>query len=155
MDRIQNQGYIIDNENNIKTTIITGNNRKMYEQLKGKYKNINIVGYTNKISEYMKNSDLIVSKSGGITLFEAIYSETPIYVINPFLMQEVKNARFIEERKIGQVIWNENIDITDDILSLINNDEAITMMKNNMKSIKKNINQEEILSIIDRFKKEA
>lgn len=145
----------LNNENNIKTTIITGNNRKMYEQLKGKYKNINIVGYTNKISEYMKNSDLIVSKSGGITLFEAIYSETPIYVINPFLMQEVKNARFIEERKIGQVIWNENIDITDDILSLINNDEAITMMKNNMKSIKKNINQEEILSIIDRFKKEA
>ena len=32
----------LNNENNIKTTIITGNNRKMYEQLKGKYKNINI-----------------------------------------------------------------------------------------------------------------
>ena len=51
--------------------------------------------YTNKINEYMRNADLIVSKSGGITLFEAIYSETPIYVVNPFLMQEVKNARFI------------------------------------------------------------
>ncbi|WP_195988646.1 glycosyltransferase [Clostridium sp. D53t1_180928_C8] len=145
----------LNNEKGINTTIITGNNRSMYEELKSKYKNINVIGYTNKINEYMRNADLIVSKSGGITLFEAIYSETPIYVVNPFLMQEVKNARFIEERKIGQVIWNEKDDITDDILSLINDDESIEIMKNNMKKIKENVNQEEILRIINRFGKEA
>ena len=127
----------------------------MYEELKSKYKNINVIGYTNKINEYMRNADLIVSKSGGITLFEAIYSETPIYVVNPFLMQEVKNARFIEERGIGQVVWNEKDDITDDILSIINDDESIEIMKNNMKKIKENVNQEEILRIINRFGKEA
>ena len=145
----------LNNEKDIKTTIITGNNRSMYEELKSKYKNINVIGYTNKINEYMRNADLIVSKSGGITLFEAIYSETPIYVVNPFLMQEVKNARFIEERGIGQVVWNEKANITDDILSLINDDEFIGIMKNNMKIIKENINQEEILRIINRFEKEA
>lgn len=145
----------LNNEKDIKTTIITGNNRSMYEELKSKYKNINVIGYTNKINEYMRNADLIVSKSGGITLFEAIYSETPIYVVNPFLMQEVKNARFIEERGIGQVVWNEKADITDDILSIINDDESIEIMKNNMKKIKENVNQEEILRIINRFGKEA
>ena len=145
----------LNNEKDIKTTIITGNNRSMYEELKSKYKNINVIGYTNKINEYMRNADLIVSKSGGITLFEAIYSETPIYVVNPFLMQEVKNARFIEERGIGQVVWNEKDDITDDILSIINDDESIEIMKNNMKKIKENVNQEEILRIINRFGKEA
>ena len=103
----------------------------------------------------MRNADLIVSKSGGITLFEAIYSETPIYVVNPFLMQEVKNARFIEERGIGQVVWKEKDHITDDILSIINDDESIEIMKNNMKKIKENVNQEEILRIINRFGKEA
>ena len=145
----------LNNEKDIKTTIITGNNRSMYEELKSKYKNINVIGYTNKINEYMRNADLIVSKSGGITLFEAIYSETPIYVVNPFLMQEVKNARFIEERGSGQVVWNEKDDITDDILSIINDDESIEIMKNNMKKIKENVNQEEILRIINRFGKEA
>ena len=145
----------LNNEKNIKTTVITGNNINVYEQLRCKYKNINVVGYTNRINEYMKNSDLIVSKSGGITLFEAIYSETPIYVVNPFLMQEIKNAKFIEKRQIGKVIWNEKVDVTDDILAFINDDEYISIMKNNMKLIKENINQEEILRIINKFKKGA
>ena len=123
----------LNNEKNIKTTVITGNNKKMFEQLKSEYKNIEVLGYTNKIDFYMKRADLIISKSGGITLFEAIYSETPIYVVNPFLIQEVKNAKFIEKRKIGQVIWNEEMDIAKDILSLINDDKAILKMKSNMK----------------------
>ncbi len=92
---------------------------------------------------------------GGITLFEAIYSETPIYVVNPFLLQEVKNAKFIEKRKIGQVVWNKENDIVNDILSLINDDKTISKMKSNMKKIKENINQEEILSVINQFNKEA
>ena len=145
----------LNNEKNIKTTVITGNNKKMFEQLKSKYKNIEVLGYTNKIDFYMKRADLIISKSGGITLFEAIYSETPIYVVNPFLLQEVKNAKFIEKRKIGQVVWNEEMDIAKDILSLINDDKAILKMKSNMKKVKENINQEEILSFIEQFKKEA
>ena len=145
----------LNNEKNIKTTVITGNNKKMFEQLKSKYKNIEVLGYTNKIDFYMKRADLIISKSGGITLFEAIYSETPIYVVNPFLLQEVKNAKFIEKRKIGQVVWNEEMDIAKDILSLINDDKAILKMKSNMKKVKENINQEEILSVIEQFKKEA
>ncbi|WP_195964422.1 MGDG synthase family glycosyltransferase [Clostridium cuniculi] len=142
----------LNNEKNIKTTVITGNNKKMFEQLKSKYKNIEVLGYTNKIDFYMKRADLIISKSGGITLFEAIYSETPIYVVNPFLLQEVKNAKFIEKRKIGQVVWNEEMDIAKDILSLINDDKAILKMKSNMKKVKENINQEEILSVIEQFK---
>ena len=145
----------LNNEKNIKTTVITGNNKKMFEQFKSKYKNIEVLGYTNKIDFYMKRADLIISKSGGITLFEAIYSETPIYVVNPFLLQEVKNAKFIEKRKIGQVVWNEEMDIAKDILSLINDDKAILKMKSNMKKVKENINQEEILSVIEQFKKEA
>ena len=145
----------LNNEKNIKTSVITGNNKKMFEQLKSKYKNIEVLGYTNKIDFYMKRADLIISKSGGITLFEAIYSETPIYVVNPFLLQEVKNAKFIEKRKIGQVVWNEEMDIAKDILSLINDDKAILKMKSNMKKVKENINQEEILSVIEQFKKEA
>ena len=103
----------------------------------------------------MKKADLIISKSGGITLFESIYSETSIYVVNPFLFQEVKNAKFIEDKKIGKVIWDEKIDIAEDILALINDDKAILDMKKNMKKVKENINQEEIFSVINHFNKGA
>ena len=47
-----------------------------------------IIGYTNEVDKYMKEADLILTKSGGITTFEAIYSETPMYIVTPFLSQE-------------------------------------------------------------------
>ena len=71
------------------------------------------------------------------------------------MLQEVKNAKFIEKREIGQVVWNKENDIVNDILSLINDDKTISKMKSNMKKIKENINQEEILSVINHFNKEA
>lgn len=139
----------------IKTTIITGNNKSMYDYLKDKYKNIKVIGYTEEVSKYMKNSDLIISKSGGITLFEAIYSEVPIYVVNPFLVQEIKNSKFIEKEKIGKVIRDKDFDIVSDILNLINDDYEITKMKKNMRDIKSRINQNEIINVLDKFMKGA
>ena len=47
------------------------------------------------------------------------------------------------------------MDIAKDILSLINDDKTILKMKSNMKKVRENINQEEILSVIEQFKKEA
>ena len=139
----------------IKTTIITGNNKSMYDYLKEKYKNIKVVGYTEEVSKYMEKSDLIISKSGGITLFEAIYSEVPIYVVNPFLVQEIKNSKFIEKEKIGKVIRDKDFDIISDILNLINDDDEITKMKKNMRDIKSRINQNEIINVLDKFMKGA
>ncbi|WP_195955428.1 MGDG synthase family glycosyltransferase [Clostridium saudiense] len=146
---------VLNNVKDIKTTIITGNNKSMYEYLRDKYKNIKVIGYTEEVSKYMKNSDLIISKSGGITLFEAIYSEVPMYVINPFLVQEIKNSKFIEKEKIGRVIRDKDFDIVSDILNLINDDYEITKMKNNMKNIKSRINQNEIINVLDKFMKGA
>ena len=146
---------VLNNVKDIKTTIITGNNKSMYEYLRDKYKNIKVIGYTEEVSKYMKNSDLIISKSGGITLFEAIYSEVPMYVINPFLVQEIKNSKFIEKEKIGKVIRDKDFDIVSDILNLINDDDEITKMKNNMKNIKSRINQNEIINVLDKFMKGA
>ena len=146
---------VLNNVKDIKTTIITGNNKSMYEYLRDKYKNIQVIGYTEEISKYMKNSDLIISKSGGITVFEAIYSEVPMYVIDPFLVQEIKNSKFIEKEKIGKVIRDKDFDIVSDILNLINDDDEITKMKNNMKNIKSRINQNEIINVLDKFMKGA
>ena len=146
---------VLNNVKDIKTTIITGNNKSMYEYLRDKYKNIKVIGYTEEVSKYMKNSDLIISKSGGITLFEAIYSEVPMYVINPFLVQEIKNSKFKKKKKIGKVIRDKDFDIVSDILNLINDDDEITKMKNNMKNIKSRINQNEIINVLDKFMKGA
>ena len=69
---------------NVKVTIITGKNKKIFNKLNGKYSNIEVIGYCDKVHEYMQESDIIISKPGGITLFEAIHSQLPMFVIYPF-----------------------------------------------------------------------
>lgn len=145
----------LNNEENIKTTIITGNNKKMYDFIKKNYKNLKVVGYVNNVDEYMKKSDLIVSKAGGVTLYEAIYSEVPMYVVKPFLVQEVRNAEYIEDERIGRVVWNKEEEVVEDIISLLNDNKEIVNMRINMKSIKKSFDIDSINSIIGNYRKGA
>ena len=72
----------------IKVTLIAGKNEKLLTSIREKYDHIEAIGYTDRVDYYMKKADIIVTKAGGITTFEAIASKTPLYVIKPFLEQE-------------------------------------------------------------------
>ena len=63
--------------------------------------------YKRQVYRYMEKADLIVTKPGGITLFESIFAELPLATIAPTLMQEIHNAEFIEANAIGRVISSE------------------------------------------------
>ena len=114
------------------TTLIAGKNSKLEKEAREKYQNIRVIGFTNKVHLFMKQADLIITKPGGITTFEAIAAHTPLYVIKPFLEQEKGNAQYIESHNIGRVIWGHDIDIEQDFLNLIHNDSLLSMMKQNM-----------------------
>ncbi len=128
----------LDDNNNFTINVIVGNNQKMYDKLSNKFKNINVIGFTNEVYKYMKEADLIVTKAGGVTMFEAIVSETPLFVIKPFLKQELGNALYIEDEGIGEVVWDKSTSISDDITLLVSNDAKRLKMINNMKQIKSN-----------------
>lgn len=93
---------------NTHTTIITGHNRKLYKHLRGKWGNIQVEGYTGQVWDYMARADLIVSKPGGITLFEAIFARVPILSWPPTLQNERNNARWMVEKQIGWVAGSAN-----------------------------------------------
>lgn len=126
----------LNQREDIHTTIITGTNKKLYEKLIKEYKNITVLGYTNKVDEYLSRADLLVSKAGGITLFEAVHCETPLFVIHPFLMQEISNANYIQEKNLGKVIWDKDADIVDELFSLLYDDEDLSIIRQNMKEFK-------------------
>ena len=136
---------------NVKVTIITGKNKKIFNKLNGKYSNIEVIDYCDKVHEYMQESDIIISKPGGITLFEAIHSQLPMFVICPFLEQEIENANFIEDQGIGKVIWNKENNISAEIYDLIHNEDYLYEIKNRMKNIKIELSKTQISSIIEKL----
>lgn len=122
-------------------TIITGKNEKMFQRLYHRFENIEVLGYVQDIEKYFLRSDLILTKPGGITTFEAIYSDTPILALNPTMRQEKYNAEFITKHEIGKTLFFEN-DTKDAerIASLIENKARIEYYKQHMHRMKNALN---------------
>lgn len=133
----------------VKTTVITGNNEKMYEKLNLVYENIEVIGYTDHVEHYMKKADLIITKPGGITLFETINAGLPLLVFSPFLMHEINNASFILDKDIGRVLSKNPMEYIDNIKEIIYDDELLFKFKNNIKTIKNSLDDYKLIEKLD------
>ncbi|MGN9164210.1 MGDG synthase family glycosyltransferase [Tissierellaceae bacterium HCP3S3_D8] len=142
---------ILSRVDGLEVTVIMGRNKKAYDRLFGRYDNIQVIGYTDKVYEYMADSDLLISKAGGITLFEAIHAELPMLVLCPFLAQEKNNAYFIENKGIGRVLWDKYMDMSSVVLDILNNDSYLSEMQDNMNKIKSTLNNRTILDMVSRI----
>ena len=132
----------------MRTTIITGSNQKLYDRLAGKYPNIEVLGFTDRVYEYMAASDLVLTKPGGITMFESIFSELPILAWEPFLEQEKNNARFLVKRGMGRVASKEPEACLEAIRNLIYNDVALAAMSARMRAMKSRLEEESLNRVL-------
>lgn len=92
-----------------KTTIIAiaGKNKKLEKRLKQldlpKHLPLKIIGWTNSIDEYMRISEVVITKPGGMTTTECIALNKPIIAIHPIPGQEQANALHIIENNYGKI----------------------------------------------------
>lgn len=128
--------------------IVTGTDYELAESLKTRtYKNIQILGYVNNIAELMEASDLIYTKPGGVTLFEAINKEIPLLIQETAVGQEFANIEFVKNREIGIVI-DQATHFVDEIANIINDDVKLFKLKSNMYELKKEFMDEAILKAV-------
>lgn len=128
---------VLNDHEDIETTVICGHNEKMLSMVRKEYPAVRAVGYTEHVDRYMKEADLLVTKAGGLTTFEALASWTPLYVIRPFLEQEFGNASYIENHNIGRVLWDGRADEGDALLQLLFDDQLLAQMRRNMEKLQK------------------
>lgn len=126
--------------NDCKIKIVTGRNEKLYKKLSDlQYSNIEVYGFVNNLNEMMDEAIFIVTKPGGVTIFEAINKELPLIVLNSNIGQEKGNIEFIKKNKIGIVI--EDLDNLPFVLNNnINNPDIIKYYNKNIKRIKRSLN---------------
>lgn len=133
----------------VETTILAGRNEKLRERLEGRYRHIEVLGYTDRVSDYMARSDLMLSKPGGITLFEAVFSELPLLAWEPFLQQEINNARFLVRAGIGAVAARGTEDCLAAVRALIWNDERLGWMAENMRRLKRELTDDSLGAVLE------
>ena len=90
--------------------IANGNKRlsRIIERLFSKEKRLKIVLWTNKMEEYIKISDVVITKAGGLTVSECLAIKKPMIILNPIPGQEEHNASFVEKNGLGK--WVKNSD---------------------------------------------
>lgn len=78
--------------------VVAGKNSQLKQELENKRYNslhkVRIYGFCNNINELMGVSHLLISKSGGLTMTEAISKGLPTIIVDPIPGQEVINARY-------------------------------------------------------------
>jgi processive 1,2-diacylglycerol beta-glucosyltransferase len=100
---------------------IAGSNKVLKDKVeKLKINNVITIGYTNRIKNYIDQSDVVISKAGGISLTEFAVSKIPIVLYKKTTGQEKGNINyFIENNACVLVDDLEDLDRT--IYDIFNN----------------------------------
>ena len=108
----QNQNYNI--------IVITGRDatlrpimEKAVEKLNNK--NITLIGWTDKMSDYIKSSDVIITKAGGATVMECIAAEKPMIITSIIPGQEEGNGELIKRYQLGIIPAETKMSIAESV----------------------------------------
>lgn len=99
--------------------IICGHNKRAYDLVKSRCGDRTfVVGYTNRIAEYMAASDLCITKPGGLSITEMLVMQLPMILMLSVPGCESHNMSFFEKHKIaiGTEDWEQAIEETARVL---------------------------------------
>lgn len=110
---------------------------KKLEDLKARLQvSLKILGFIDNVYEYMEVSDILISKSGGITVAESMAKEIPLIVISPIIGQETRNSDFLVNN--GAALRLNKVDeLKGAIEDLVAHPEKLAKMKEAIKKIRK------------------
>ena len=117
---------VLDNINLIKESlqiiVVTGTNKALKEKIENKldkYRHkIRVLGFVDNIHELMHCSDLLISKSGGVTVTEAITKKLPMLIADPIPGQELENADYLTKAGLG-ILINDISEVRDKVQELL------------------------------------
>jgi len=95
----------------VQSIVVCGQDEKLYKSLESlieEGKNpVARFGYVRNVEELMSASDIIITKSGGLTVSEALTKRLPLIIFKPIPGQEEENAIYLEAIGAGRVAKNE------------------------------------------------
>ena len=132
---------IVDELNNnikdINLIVACGTNKELYEKL-NKKDNVIPLEFTENIDLYMKSSDIILSKPGGLTTTEIAVLGKPFIHTMPIPGCENYNANFFESHKMSLKCMNIPEIVESTKLLLENKDLCMELVENQRKYMNRN-----------------
>lgn len=139
--------HALQKDPEIHVTIIAGKNEALRQELSEAYPDFTVLGFTDQVADYMQRADLLLTKAGGITTFEAIHTGTPLCLLDPFLMQEEANAAYVEQEGFGLVLRDKET-AAEQMMALLRDRDALNDISQRMAVALRSLDP---VSALDKF----
>lgn len=130
-----------------------GRNKKLQDRFAGlpsvPHVQRRVIGHTERIDELMAAADLLVTKSGPGTIFEAIHSDLPMVVdaTTSVIRWEKMNISFVEEHELGVVLRRVE-DLPEVICRHMSDDTYRAGIRGNFAALDKRLFAEEFPALV-------
>ncbi|MEL1135929.1 glycosyltransferase [Desulfitobacterium sp. THU1] len=103
---------LAEREDPVQLIIVCGKDKQLYRSLKlltstSKHQ-VLLFGFVRNVEELMTVSDLVITKTGGLTVTEALTKHLPIVTYKPIPGQEKENAEFLLKKGAGRIAYTED-----------------------------------------------
>lgn len=108
-----------------------------------------ILGYVSNVHELMDASDLLISKSGGLTSAEAMAKRLPMIIVDPIPGQEMRNANMIVEHGAG-VLAHDYHNLTFKLRQITQDPRLLASMREQTSTLSRPRAAEDIINDVAR-----
>ncbi|MDP2753872.1 MAG: glycosyltransferase [Nitrospirota bacterium] len=123
----------------VQAVVLCGNDKKLFSKLTDTFSDKGIIkpifGQVD-VHKLMVIASLLISKSGGITVSEALAKELPVLIYKPLPGQEYHNAVFLSKTEAGIIIKNKK-ELKNILRFLLADKKYLNKMKEASRIIKK------------------
>lgn len=142
-------------EEDLGIIVITGKNKSLYDEFENKIKDstkkTKLIYYTSEVHKYMKSSNLIITKPGGLTTTEALACDLPMIIFDAIPGQEEENADFLIKHNMAiKINSKESYEIR--FKEIINDANKLNDMKRSCEKFNKKDSTKNIISLINTLK---
>jgi 1,2-diacylglycerol 3-beta-galactosyltransferase len=116
---------------------------------------VHVLGFTNKVPEYFRAVDLLVTKAGPGTLAEANAAQLPVVVYDYVPGQERGNVDFVRHNGLGLIALTGAQAVVSAVRSLIGQPERLEMIRHNQEVVAPRRSSRRIAALIDTVTQSA
>lgn len=132
--------------------VICGSNERLYEKIAKRYgthSQLLLLRHTKRMADYMKISDVFLSKPGGLSSTEAAASQVPLIHISPIPGCETRNMDFFAEKGMSMEAGREEHDLIP-ALEQLRDGKAAAKIRSNQRAQVNPFAAEELCELVER-----
>jgi 1,2-diacylglycerol 3-beta-galactosyltransferase len=139
----------------IELVVVCGRNEGLEQKLRELSATLptpmHVLGFTNKIPEYFRAVDLLVTKAGPGTLAEANAAQLPVVVYDYVPGQERGNVDFVRHNGLGLIALQSSSAVVTAVSALIGNPERLAEIRHNQEVVAPRRSSRRIATLISQI----